>query len=316
MYADMKTVRPGDMIFVHAGQKIYGAFKAESHFMEDSSAPGIYLSKNIHYNPTPGRPGSGWKNVTSLPAIGPYRKVAISHWVDARGRNLCYPEGFDSTEIFDLKSEKKLFSVPERWKYTDAARTVRPLFAFEAQELLHLLQRANSDVTKRLTVAPTSLTGYSPIVLVLDPHLANDEKIVEATLVENLGLGGPLDNLVGPVDSFGNNVPSGYLKFIDILGYAEFDQNARKFRVIEVKKDELVFPDEVRQLVGYLDWATVSIAKGDHRNVEGILVALGFSDECKTFVTNYNTVNTGRKIKLVRFEYDPPNYQKLNFHPA
>jgi hypothetical protein len=28
MYADMKTIRQGDLIFVHAGQRIYGAFKA------------------------------------------------------------------------------------------------------------------------------------------------------------------------------------------------------------------------------------------------------------------------------------------------
>lgn len=33
MFADMKTIRQGDIILVHAGEKIYGAFKAESEFV-------------------------------------------------------------------------------------------------------------------------------------------------------------------------------------------------------------------------------------------------------------------------------------------
>ena len=51
MYADMKTIRLGDIIFVHAGNKIYGAFKAESEFKEDNTVNLQFLSSNIHYYP-------------------------------------------------------------------------------------------------------------------------------------------------------------------------------------------------------------------------------------------------------------------------
>lgn len=144
MYSDMKTVRPGDLIFLHTEQKIYGIFEATTEFLEDPSAPPECLSPNMHYYGDPSGPGSGWENLTAIPQIGDYRRVAIKHF-SRDGRNLCFEEGFEAAEVFELKRKNKIWSIPERWKYTDAARTVRPLMLNEAFELCNLLKRENSD---------------------------------------------------------------------------------------------------------------------------------------------------------------------------
>jgi hypothetical protein len=311
MYADMKTIRPGDMIFIHAGQKIYGVFKAATEFLEDPSAPPIYLSKNIHFYPDPKKPNSGWKNKSSLPSVGKYRRIAITHFMDKNGRNLCFEEGFDANEVFELKQKKRIWSIPERWKYTDAARTIRPLMEYEALELLKLLERENSDTPKRRKIKPMNLSKYIPIQFILNPNIVKNEKIIEGWMLENIGRNRSLDNALGPLTCFGNNVPIGYLKFVDIFGYQQLSADARKYKVIEVKKDESIFPDDINQLLSYIDWVVENIAQGDHKLVEGLLIAKNFDSVAIDFVKNFDTITKGRKIKLIKFDYVPPTFSNL-----
>lgn len=311
MYADMKTIRPGDIIFVHAGQKIYGAFSAATEFVEDPSTPVRFLSKNIHYYPNPAVPRSGWSgHIRSIPNLGYYRRIAIMPFIDNRGNNFCFETGIDSTEVFELKNKKKIWSIPERWKYTDTARTVRPLMEDEALELLKILERDNADNSNRLNISPANLASFTSIEFILNPAIIENEKIIEGWLLENIGRNRALDSAVGPLSSFGNNIPVGYLRFIDIFGYQQLTTGIKKFKVIEVKKSDCTFPDDINQLIGYTDWVTEHIAGGDVKTVEGIIVAMNFNNECVAFVNNFNT--TGRKIRLIQFTYNQPAYNNLN----
>ncbi|MHC4741994.1 MAG: PDDEXK family nuclease [Planctomycetota bacterium] len=310
MYADMKTIRVGDIVFVHAGQRIYGAFKAETEFSEDSDVPEHFLSTNIHYQPDPAIPGSGWKDKITQPAsLGYYRRIGISHFEGADGANLCYEAGVDSNEIFELKSKGKLWSTPERWKYGDASRTVRPLMENEAFELLKILDRENADSKSRRTVESANLESYLPIRFVLNPATITNEKIIEGWVLENIGRHNLLDEALGPLTSFGNNMPAGYLKFMDIFGYQELASGVKKYKVIEVKKDECVFPDNINQVLGYSDWVVRNLAGGDYRLVESIVIANGFTDESIKFAENSNTLS--RRMRLIRFDYDSPGYETL-----
>lgn len=116
MYADMKTVRVGDILFVHAGKRIYGAFRAVTEFCEDSTISQVFLSRNIHYYPNPDDPTSGWRgNITSIPNIGYYRRMAITHFIDTEGRNICFGDGLDSNEVFELKLKRKIWSTEVVW---------------------------------------------------------------------------------------------------------------------------------------------------------------------------------------------------------
>ena len=310
MYADMKTIRVGDIIFVHAGRRIYGAYKAVTEFSEDPTTPEQFLSKNIHYYPNPNIPGSGWRNnISTIPEMGYYRCMAITHFIDQQGRNLCFEDGIDSNEVFELKLKKKIWSIPERWRYTDARRTVRPLMENEAFELLKILERENADNPNRLSVTPANLADYIPIEFILNPDVIIDEKIIEGWILENIGRNNILDAALGNLTCFGNNMPAGYLRFMDIFSYQQMSTGIRKYKVIEVKKVNCVFPNDVNQLIGYTDWVIENIAAGDYKTVEGIVIARNFDEDCISFVTNFNT--TGRKIRLISFNYISPQYDTL-----
>lgn len=311
MCADMKTIRVGDIIFVHAAQKIYGAFKAATEFCENPRTPQRFLSTNIHYNPNPNKPNSGWRgNITEPADIGYYRRIAITHFTDKQGRNLCFEKGIDSNEVFELKLKKSIWSVPERWLYGDTKRTVRPLMENEAFDLLKILDRENADNSRRLAVKPAKLANYKPIRFVLDPNIVVDEKIIEGWVLENIGRHPDLDSALGPLTSFGNNMPAGYLKFMDIFGYQQLSLGIRKYKVIEIKKDECSFPNDVNQVIGYADWVVENIAEGDYKLVESIIIAKDFDDGCINFANNFNSM--ARKMRLIKFNYDPPTFNRLN----
>ena len=311
MYADMRTIRMGDIVFVHAGKKIYGAFEAVTEFCEEPSTPQHFLSRNLHYYPDSTKPGSGWKgNITEEADVGYYRRMAIKHFVDDRSNNLCFYGGIDSTEVFELKFKNKIWSVPERWKYGDTSRTVRPLMEDEAFELLRILDRSNSDDPNRQTIEPADLAEYLLIQPNLNPEVVTNEKIIEGWILGNIGKHPVLDDALGSFSSFGNNLPVAYLKFMDIFGYQELTTGIKKYKVVEVKKDNCVFPDHIHQLLGYTDWVAENIAGGDYKLVESIIIAKDFSSDCIDFVRNFNT--TARNIRLVKFGYNPPEYGELN----
>jgi len=311
MYADMKTIRVGDMIFVHAGQKIYGAFKAVTEFSENPRTTRHFLSKNIHYNPNPSERNSGWRNnINETIDVGYYRRIAITHFTKESGENLCFINGVDANEIFELRSKRKIWSIPERWKYGDTARTVRPFMENETLELLKIIDRENANNIERRTITPARLDSYRPIDFILNPDIVVNEKIIEGWILENIGRHDDLDNALGPLTSFGNNMPAGYLKFMDIFGYQELSTGIKKYKVIEVKTNDCVFPNDINQLLGYTDWVVENIAEGDYKIVESIMIAKDFNNDCISFVENFNT--TARNIHLIKFDYVPPEYNQLN----
>jgi hypothetical protein len=278
MYADMKTVFPGNMIFVHAGEYIYGVFKAESTFKEDPNVNPQFLSANIHYRPKPNNPTSGWQTLVNKPLqniqIPPsdYRQLSISNYVE-NGKNLCFEKGFLANEVFNLKRKGKIWSIPERWKYPDEARTIRPIMLTEARELIKLLERENNS-GNTLTIQPKDLSSFLDIQLILDPRIVKDENIIEAGLCENLETP-QLRKIFGNFTCYGNNVQIGYLQGIDIFGYVEGVSGIVKYKVIEIKKDSLTFKknsDVIKQTLGYMDWAIEFLGNGDPNMVDGYIL--------------------------------------------
>lgn len=319
MYADMKTIFPGDMIFIHAGEYIYGVFKAESVFKEDPNVDPNFLSYNIHYKQKPNQPNSGWHRfinqpLNSLPLPpSDYRQMSISHYIDKNGNNLCFKKGFNAKEIFDLRRKGKIWSIPERWKYPDSARTIRPLMPNEAIELFKLLERENSHAFQTRELTPKDLTNFKDIQLILDPNIVEDEKIIEAWLCENLGTPA-LQQIFGKITSFGNNVQIGYLQGIDIFGYTEGSLGICKYKVIEIKMDTVNkknYKKIIKQILEYMDWVCKYLANGEPQFVEGYIIAKSFEQVCLDFVKNYNRMNTGRQLALVNFNYCPPTYNTL-----
>mgnify|MGYP000048469950 CR=1 FL=1 len=311
MYADMKTIFPGDMIFVHAGGYIYGVFKAESTFKELRDVNPQFLSANIHYEPEPNNPNSGWKkmvgerleNIQIPPAD--YRRLSISHYIE-NGKNLCFKRGFLANEVFKLKRKGKIWSIPERWRYPDESRTIRPIMLTEARELIKLLEMENEG-QNNLTISPAQLNDddFAAIDLILNPEIVKDEKIIEAWLCENLG---SLKEIFGNFTCYGNNVQIGYLQGVDIFGYVETLSGIIKYKIIEIKTEDLTFEggrDVIKQILGYMDWVIEFLGNGAPEIVEGYIVAKSFDQRFQDFVRSYNHVNIGRQLSLVKFDYHP-----------
>jgi len=305
------------MIFVHAGEYIYGVFKAESTFKEDRDVNRQFLSANIHYRQNPNNPYSGWQTMVNEPLeniqIPPadYRQFSISHYFE-NDKNLCSEKGFLANEVFNLKRKGKIWSIPERWKYPDAARTIRPIMLTEARELIKLLERENNS-GNILIIQPKDLSSFLDIQLILDPRIVEDEKIIEAWLCENLGTP-QLRNIFGNFTCYGNNVQIGYLQGVDIFGYIEGAHGIVKYKVIEIKTGALTFEDNsdvIKQTLGYMDWVIEFLGNGDTKIVEGYIVAKLFDPRFQDFVRSHNHVNIGRHLSLVEFDYTPPQYITL-----
>jgi hypothetical protein len=264
------------------------------------------------YYASPSKPQLGWKYMGTklLPEVGKYRRVAIKHH-EIKGANVCFQEGFESTEVFELKRKNKVWSIPERWQYTDAARTVRPLMLNEAFEFYNLLLRENSDISARRSINPNYLTNYRDVKFILNPKITTNEKIIEGWVLSEIGRNQVLDKAIGSFTCFGNNVPIGYLKFADIIGYQDLGEGLRKYKVIEVKKDESVFPDNVNQLLNYVTWMSENITH-DSKLMLGVIIAKEFSSTCVAFVSNFNSVMIGQKIRLIKYSYVQPDYASLS----
>ncbi len=316
MFADMKRVFPGDMIFVHTEKRIYGVFKAKSHFKEDLSVDELYLSKNIHFYSVQNNQESGWQRYTNreLPQLRDYfRQVSISHFIDKDDRNICFEKGFSATEVFDLKRAGKIWSIPERWKYPDSARIVRPIMLDEAQELIKLLELQNLE-SDRIEMLPKKMDQMNDIQLVLNPKIVENEKIIEAWLNMSFKTK-DLKDVFGTIDSFGNNVQVGYLKGIDIFGYRRTARGLTKYKVIEVKKDRILNGTScLEQVSTYMDWVIMHLSEGNPKLVEGYIVARDFDKETIQFVKKHNAINSGRKISLVKFSYVEPCYATIELN--
>lgn len=154
------------------------------------------------------------------------------------------------------------------------------------------------------------MTNYVPIQFILNPSIVTDEKIIEGWILSEIGRNRVLDNAIGALTCFGNNVPIGYLKFADIMGYHDLGDGLMKYKVIEIKKDESVFPDNINQLLNYVDWVSENITR-DRKLILGALVAQDFSRECREFVNNFNSLMKGVRIRLIKFVYSQPNYATL-----
>ncbi len=182
----------------------------------------------------------------------------------------------------------------------------------EALELLKILERTNADNPNRWNVTSANLSTYISIKFILDNNIVIDEKIIEGWVLENIGRRHNLDQSLGLFTSFGNNMPTGYLKFMDIFGYQELSMGTKKYKVVEVKKGDCIFPDAITQFLDYVDWVVENIAEGDYKLVEGAIIAKEFNTDCITFVKNCNATGRGRKIQLIKFDYVPARYDHLN----
>jgi hypothetical protein len=300
--ADLKRVKINDLIYLHVrGDNIYGPFMATTYFLESPLMPHQFKSLNLRI--------SYWNNSYDKPTfLEPYPwKVAIKS-ID----KVTNGTGFNSMELFKLKTVGSIHSIPERFFYHDKPKIVKPLLSHESEIISDILGRVSSG--PYLSVSANSLNGYLPITLDLNSYNGEvyREKILEAWLMENVTFNGNnhseysnITSIFGNITHFANSIYTYYTNFMDILFYNEStpivneycnechkysSRNKKDIAVIELKKGT-VDTTAIQQLREYGDWTLKALANNNADNMKLYAIGVGFEE---------NLISI-KDVKLIRY---------------
>lgn len=302
MVADLCRVREGDIIFVQViDDNIYGAFKAISSFKEDPDIPDYFRSSSLSYYPE-----GGWAHVDggSFPESDYFWCCAIENHPE-----FYFDKGISHRDLFDLKFRGELWTIPERFKYNDKAKTVKPLDIAELPPIINLFQRENKGETSNRVIDPCDLDGWDSVSASLSTFndLLENEKQLEGSIIELLRDSDPSAvQIFGELDFVANAIPSFYLDFMDIYGYQQTNGSIFRHVVIELKKDgfggEIGSPGcPVSQVLRYRDWIVQNRAKGDIRAVDSFVVAYSFDQEYLDSTEILNRTFGYNVVRLVEY---------------
>lgn len=119
--------------------------------------------------------------------------------------------------------------------------------------------------------------------------------------------------------------PIKYMDKIDIFGYRwieEFESIIEKYLVIELKKD-ISEPDDVLQVMKYVDWVNEEYAHGDYSLIDAFLVAHEFSEDVSLREESRREYVVGRRpatakrwnnLKLVTYSVTEKGYVELSLN--
>lgn len=303
MVADLCRVKEGDIIFVQViGDNIYGAFRATTGFMENPDIPACYRSSTLSYYPD-----GGWyhSDGNNFPDGDYYWSCAVENHPE-----FYFETGISHRDLFDLKFRGELWTIPERFKYNDKAKTVKPLDIAELPPILKLFQRDNRGMASNELIESCDLGGWnlvSPSLSTWNDVLEN-EKQLEGAIIKLLRDCNPdAERIFGELSFVANAIPSFYLDFMDIYGYQRTNGNIFRHVVIELKKDgfegQIGFSGcPVNQVLRYRDWIVKNRAKGDVRAVDSFVVAKSYD---QAYIDSTELLNNAFGYKVVRLvEYE------------
>jgi len=129
--------------------------------------------------------------------------------------------------------------------------------------------------------------------------------------------------------------PVRYMDRIDIFGYVEKTISPEaaptvlRYKVVEIKRDEVTNEEDVNQLVKYVDWIAHTRAGGDYSLVEAYFVAHDYDDTVvryvqdtlpKDFITPRRPYAPARwdQLQLIRYTYTGgmPALELQRHHPS
>jgi len=306
IFADLKRVKPGDEIFLHVKgqQRIFGVFVATTRFLEDPSVPAAVQSINL----TMDLLSSG--NLPLMPANMFPWQVGICSKLDQ-----CFSDGFESNQVFRIKElTRQVWTVPERWKYEDKEKTVRPILPDEAGPLTALLDYANRAARRSLVVNSKDLIHFRPISLpmALINGQIRDEKLLEAWLMENAitpedeAAHRNLLEVLGEFTFVANTIRSFYIKFMDVFGFKQDSDQDRTFKIVETKKGE-VESKHIDQLARYVKWVTEFLAENDFQKVRGYIIGREFAQDALSLLQR--RIAEGIDLVSIRYAYRNGRFQ-------
>ena len=307
--ADLKRVKPGDLIFLHADRSLYGLFAATSCFGEESDTPRVYKSKNLNI-----RYWTENKEYWPSDIENAYDQVRES-------TELCWKAGIQSVEgryfdkpldvmdIFRRASVGEIQTIPVRFWY-DGEKTVKPMLQSEKEKIAELLTSFNSGIPSTRSVQPYDTRDLREITIDLHSYRnkVSCEKILEAYIMENITSdeGTPqareeTRKLVGDVDFFANTVYTYYTNYIDVFCQRKVDGENENM-VVELKRGAPdPFPKTLEQVTDYASWIRLYMERGAHagEKVVSIIVARTIN---KSYM-NWKKKNPQANVRLFTYDF-------------
>jgi hypothetical protein len=208
-----------------------------------------------------------------------------------------------------MKFRGEIWTIPERFKYNDKAKTVKPLDIAELSPIIKLFQRENRGRLSDRIIEPCNLEEWNSVHASLSTQndMLENEKQLEGSIIELLRSSDPNTvKIFGDLDFVANAIPSFCLDFMDIYGYQHTNGNIYRHVVIELKKDgyegEIGSPGcPVSQVLRYRDWIVQNRAKGDIRAVDSFVVAYSFDQEYLDSTEILNRTFGYKVVRLVEY---------------
>lgn len=329
--ADYLVIRPGVLVFFFLGREIYGVGRVVSFDVEGQRLAALanYPGASFPHAIRPQNPDdylwreNGEENLRWVIFFEPHPYF--------------FKTGLDMDEVLasDVKGIVRSLRVFERVSFIQMEDE-------EAQVILDLLLRRNEDF---LTGHPSSdrvfdsqstqiharvcehdLSRYRIDLDGLMQKYTNrdgsvrHEALVHAWLTN--GLAQRREELVkifGDWNYVTNQYPASpqkpvrYMDKIDIFGYVEklispeAVPTVVRYKIIEIKKDKVTSPDEINQLIRYVDWIAHTRAGGDYSLVDAYFVAHGYADD----VVQYVQDTLPKDFVTPRRPYAPARWKQL-----
>jgi hypothetical protein len=303
--ADLKRVRPGDMLFLHSEGYLLGPLIFESTFYESENMPSIMRSTNMTV-------GLWFSQLSSFNTLNfdDYGYVA----------SIAKPMGYtgirvDIMELFLRQSIGTFNGVPPRFQYGDTRKIVKPLLPHDSVQLLELVQFTGNWSVKSSSNFDT--TNLEEIILDLRDYGGHlfAEKILEAWFMENMHPNAPgykmVCSILGEFNFYANSIYTYYTNFLDVFAcnsrkaielsycpncHAMLKDLITKIKIIELKRDTIDNYNSIqRQIRSYQRWAHSVL--NPNAEIEGFIVAAGFT-------THFRDEAQKNNLQLIQYYFD------------
>ena len=329
--ADYLTIRPDALVFFFLGRRVYGVGRVISFKVgaQELIALANYPDASFPRAAPPQNPDdylwreNGEENLRWVVFFEPYPYF--------------FKTGLDMDEVLasDVKGVVRSLRVFERVSFIQMEDE-------EAQVILDLLLRRNEDVLNgypspdrvfdsraeqnHARLRERDLTHYRiDLDGLIRKHANRDGSVGHEALVHAWLTSALAQRQEQAVKIFGNwdyvtnqypaspQKPVRYMDRIDIFGYVEKTISPEaaptvlRYKVVEIKRDEVTNEEDVNQLIKYVDWIAHTRAGGDYSLVEAYFVAHGYDDA----VVRYVQGTLPRGFITPRRPYAPAQWDQL-----
>ncbi|MBI4153794.1 hypothetical protein HY501_00505 [Candidatus Woesearchaeota archaeon] len=300
----LQALKPQDLLFLYAEGRIYGAYRAETRFMEHPLTPAEYQCRNLRFS----FPEPCWRTLPTFSVPDFFWQIGIS-----AVKEKCFEQGYATEEKFSLRNREKQWHLPGRFDF-EGEWLLSKLTAEEARELVFLLEKENAGNRIRKEAPAKRLKNFKRLRLEITADkygYLEDEKILESWLIEHSAFHGfnlrNYRNVRGALGKSFNpdsNIPSFYLEVLEALPFVT-DHGNHSLQIIDIKRGFLDGKSCIpllRKAIKYMHEVAANLCQNDLKKVHVTLISKGFHASYFNYLSFRKEIEPGNAIRLVKYD--------------